>query len=252
MFWSVFYLFNFKGMKYAPVWLLFFFAWTGSAQSTSDSIPMDNRYLEDQFYIGITYNFLLDQPDNVSQRNLSYGLQAGFVKDIPLNEGRTRALGIGVGYGIYSYYSNLFAQESSDAINYSIVESGEFKRNKLENHMIELPIEFRWRNSTATEYKFWRVYGGIKLSYLLGARSKFLSDAEIDSDGLVTTVARRITFSNTNVSKFQYGLTINLGYNTFNVHAYYALNNLFDDGVQVNGQDITMTPLRLGFIFYIL
>lgn len=245
-------MFNFNHMKQALVCFLVLLVGFVRSQDTNDSIPVDNRYLEDQFYMGITYNFLLDQPDDVSQRNLSYGLQAGFVKDVPLNGNRTRALGIGLGYGVYSYYSNLFAQEVGDNINYSIVESGDFKRNKLETHMIELPIEFRWRNSTAADYKFWRVYAGVKLGYLIGARSKFLSDRELNSDGSIEREARRITFFNSDISKFQYGLTINLGYNTFNVHAYYALNNLFDNGAQVNGQDITMKPLRLGFVFYIL
>ncbi len=251
MFWSVFYLFNFGRMKEIWVGMLVLWGFCAAAQET-DSIPVDDRYLEDQFYMGITYNFLLDQPEDVSQRNLSYGLQMGFVKDIPLNGGRTRALGIGLGYGVYSYYSNLFAQEVGNDIGYSIVESGDFKRNKLETHMLELPIEFRWRNSTAADYKFWRVYAGVKLGYLIGARSKFLADRELNSDGSTAQEARRITFFNTDVSRFQYGLTISLGYNTFNVQAYYALNNLFEDGVQVNGQDITMKPLRLGFIFYIL
>ena len=38
--------------------------------------------------------------------------------------------------------------------------------------MIEMPIEFRWRNSTASSYKFWRIYAGAKLGYVAGARSK--------------------------------------------------------------------------------
>ncbi|MDO1499205.1 outer membrane beta-barrel protein [Winogradskyella maritima] len=86
-----------------------FFYWFAFlvCQIQTDTLLVDNRYLEDQFYLGLTYNFLLEKPDAVSQSNLSYGLQGGLIKDIPLNEERNIAMGLGVGYGYYTYYSNL-------------------------------------------------------------------------------------------------------------------------------------------------
>lgn len=184
---------------------------------------------------------MLNKPDNVTQRNLSYGLQMGLIKDIALNRDRTIALGFGLGYAVNSYYSNLVASETGNAINYSVMPSNDdFKRNKLETHMIEVPFEFRWRNSTASDYKFWRIYAGLKLGYVVGGRSKFVSLEDKQS------------FYNTDIQKFHYGLTFNFGYNTFNIHVYYSLNNLFNDSVVVNTEDITMKPLRIGLIFYIL
>ena len=224
--------------------LFILFSCVSLAQIVTDSVLQDNRYFEDQFYIGLTYNILLDKPDNVDQRNLSYGLQAGFIKDIPINKNRTTALGIGLGYGVYSYYTNLRAIENLDDFNYNVItEIDSLKRNKLENHMLELPLEIRWRNSTASEYKFWRVYAGIKLGYVLGGRSKYVSNKANEE---------RDSFYNSDIRRFQYGLTFNFGYNTFNLHAYYALNSLLNDGVTVEGMDISMKPLRIGLIFYIL
>ena len=216
-----------------------------NAQTVTDSVMVDERYLEDQFYLGITYNFLLSKPDEVGQQNLSYGLRTGFIKDIPLNQERTVALGLGLGYGAYFYYSNLLATETVGETAYSIVATdGDFIRNKLGTHMLEVPIEFRWRRSSPTEYKFWRIYTGITLSYVAGARSKYVS--KIDN----RTVKN--SFTNTDITKFQYGLTLNVGWNTFNIHAYYALNSLFQSSARLNGQRINVQPLRLGFIFYIL
>jgi len=227
-------------MKYVVSCSLFFLATMLFAQTESDSLGVDHKYLEDQFYIGITYNFLVNKPDGISQQSLSYGLQGGFIKDIPVNADRTVALGLGLGYGTYSYYSQLLASNTNGAISYaSTVDLEDFKRNKLETHMVELPIEFRWRKSTPIEYKFWRVYAGVKLSYVMGARSKLVTNS-------------RIAFANTDVTKFQYGLTLNLGWNTFNLHGYYALNKLFQDQASFNGAPIDMQPLRIGFIFYIL
>ncbi len=222
--------------------LFTFFALTfflGNSQIEQD--PPDTSYLEDQFYFGITYNFILDKPTDVSQQNLSYGLQAGFIEDIPLNEDRTVAFGIGLGYGVYSYYSNLKAGETSNGFSYRIpIEEENLRRNKIETHLIEMPIEFRWRNSTATSYKFWRIYAGAKLGYVVGARSKAVFEEYKDS------------FYNNDVNDFQYGLTFNFGYNTFNLHIYYALNNLFEGARTDAGEDINFKPLRIGLIFYIL
>jgi ABC-type oligopeptide transport system substrate-binding subunit len=212
-----------------------------TAQTLSDNSTSSERYLEDQFYLGITYNFVRNKPDGLSQRNLSYGLNAGFIRDIPLNQTGTRALGIGLGLALNTYYSNLVADESDDGFTYELnVNDPDFKRSKLETHAVEFPLEFRWRNSTPEEYRFWRVYAGIKAAYVVGARSKLVTENLKDS------------FFNTDIKDFQYGLTINLGYNTFNIHAYYSLSDLFESSETVNGEAIGFRPLRIGIIFYIL
>ncbi|NNF19840.1 MAG: PorT family protein [Flavobacteriaceae bacterium] len=207
-----------------------------------DSLLPDPNYLEDQFYVGLTYNILLNKPEGVKQRNLSYGLQGGFIKDIPLNLKRNVAIGIGLGYAVNSYYSNLRATENGEDFNYEVISDNfSYKRNKIETHLIEVPIELRLRNSDPVDYKFWRFYAGVKLGYVVGSRSKIVTKDFKDS------------FYNTDTDNFRYGLMVNLGYNTFNIHAYYALNTLFEPGkANVNGEEIGMTPLRIGLIFYIL
>lgn len=222
-------------MRFVILFLLIIFQ--SNAQVANDSIN-DTRYFEDQFYLGLSYNFILNHPVGSNQRNLSYGLQAGVIKDIPLNRRGTKAIGIGAGLALNSYYSNLVADISGDDISYSI--NDDITRSKLETHLVEFPLEFRWRNSTAEDYKFWRVYGGIKAAYVLGARSKY--DLGDISEG----------FKNTDLTKFQYGLTLNFGYNTFNLHAYYALTELFNGNASVNGEVLQYRPLRIGLIFYIL
>jgi len=200
------------------------------------------RYLEDQFYMGLTYNSLLERPQGVDQRSLSYGLQGGFIKDIPLNNKRTFALGLGVGYGINSYYSNLVASSENELVTYEVGTDIEgFRRSKLETHSLEFPIELRWRNSSPQDFKFWRFYPGIRLAYTFSARSKLATDSGKEA------------FQNDDLRTFQYGAMINLGYNTFNLHVYYGLNALFNDDVRTTDGDVLgVKPLRLGLIFYIL
>jgi len=203
----------------------------------------DERYLEDQFYFGFSYNLILDQPQDVNQSNLPYGIQLGFIKDIPVNKSRNIGLGLGIGYGTDSYFSNLQATMlDGGIINYAVLEDNSFRRSKIGTHQIEVPLELRWRTSTSSEYKFWRVYAGVKFAYLFSARSKFVSETE------------RFSFSNPDIQDFQYGLTLNFGYNTFNIQAYYALQNLFQDNTVITdtGEMLQLAPLRIGIIFYIL
>lgn len=213
------------------------------AQTVTDTSQVNQRYFEDQFYAGITYNFILDLPDQASQRNISYGLQAGFIKDIPLNEDRTFGFGLGMGLALYTYYTNIRSEENGDDFTYKIVtdeDEPDFKRSKLETHLLEVPMEFRWRNSDTSTYSFWRIYAGVKFGYAFNARSKFV---------LTNT---KESFRNTDVRSLQYGLTLNFGYHNFNIHAYYSLANIFNDDVFLSDNVIEFTPLRVGLIFYIL
>lgn len=211
-------------------------------QSSVDSIQeLDQNYLEDQFYVGVAYNVLLDTPEDMGQRNFSYNLQAGFIKDIPFNQRRNFGLGIGIGYAVNSYYSNLVASEEGNQVTYSVTPDVGFNRSKLETHAVEFPLELRWRTSTAADYKFWRVYAGVKFGYVFSGRSKLVMDSGNES------------FSNPDIQEFQYGLMLNFGYNTWNVHAYYGLYSLLKEGTTLNEAPIDdLNILRIGLIFYIL
>lgn len=202
---------------------------------------IDSLYREDQFYIGVNYNFLFSKPSGVTQRNLSYGLQLGIIRDIPLNRNRNVGLGIGLGYSWDTYYTNLLASKADQGITYSILDGRSFKRNKMGNHLVQLPIEFRWRTSTPADHKFWRIYTGINIGYVFANSSKFVSDSE------------KVRFTNDDIRNFQYGLSFNFGYGTWNLHLYYALNPLLNNGVVTDeGEYIKMKPLQLGLVFYIL
>ena len=214
-----------------------------SAQKV-DSLELhkvDSNYLEDQFYVGLGYNALRDKPDLFSQRNLSFNLQLGFIKDIPLNAARNVGLGIGMGYAVNSYYSNMIATQGGSGTTYALVEESEFRRSKLETHSLEFPLELRWRTSNATDYRFWRIYGGAKLGYVFSGRSRLVLEGD------------RQGFSNGDIDPLQYGLILNVGYHTWNLHFYYGLNPLLEEGAQLDsGESLDLKVLRIGVIFYIL
>ncbi|MGX1928703.1 porin family protein [Flagellimonas sp. 2504JD4-2] len=222
-----------------PILLMFFLF--GYSQENQTEKQYGEKYLEDQFYVGLGFNILLNKPTNVTQSSLSYNLQAGFIKDIPFTPMRNFGIGIGLGYATNSYYSNIVAQQANNDITYQIGGVEGFRRSKFETHAVEMPFELRWRTSTASDYKFWRIYTGAKLGYVFSGKSRLLTDTG------------KSGFSNENIQKLQYGLILSFGYNTWNVHAYYSLNPLLEDSVMVDGGEaIDLRVLRIGVIFYIL
>ncbi|UJH68440.1 porin family protein [Allomuricauda sp. SCSIO 65647] len=211
------------------------------AQVYPESEYAGTKYLEDQFYVGVGYNFLLQKPEDVVQRSLSYNLIAGFIKDIPINQRRNVGFGLGLGYAVNSYYTNLRASQNGDEITYTIIDLDDFRRSKFETHAIEIPVEFRWRTSTDVEYKFWRIYSGINFAYVFARSSRLVTDESSDR------------FKNDDIRNFQYGAYVRFGYNTWNINFYYDLSTLLNDGVVLdNGSPIEMRSFRIGLIFYIL
>ena len=213
--------------------------------SPNDSLTViDNKYREDQFYFSVTYNLLAKTPENLSQQGFSSGFHLGFIRDFPFNERRNWAIGVGLGVSSNSYNQNmLIAELPSGNYEYSIIDedSISFRKNKFSTYLVEMPFELRWRTSTATEYQFWRIYTGFKVSYVFYNTSKF--------DGSIGKI------KNANIgdiTSLRYGLTLSVGYSTWNAHLYYGLNSIFDKNATINGEEVDMRSIKIGLMFYIL
>lgn len=208
---------------------------------SEEEITEDLNYREDQFYVGVTYYLLRRMPTDMSQNGFSSSFQIGFIRDLPLNEARDFSIGIGMGYSANSVNQNLQFDEENGEISYSIVENGSFSKNKFARHLIEIPIEFRWRTSTPEVYKFWRIYPGIKFGYVFASSVKFKGEPK-------NYKIRGIDDFN----KVQYGITLTAGYDKFNAHVYYALNSIFKDGAELNGESLNISVVKIGLMLYIL
>jgi Outer membrane protein beta-barrel domain len=212
------------------------------AQDTLQLEKADDKYLEDQFYAGITYNLVMKRPSNSSQNNFSNGIQLGYIKDIPFHTKTNKGFGIGLGYAVNSYYTNLRASKIANDIEYEVIASSvSYRRNKIETHLVEIPMEFRWRTSTAKSYKFWRIYTGVKWGYVFANVSKYIENHQKEK------------FFNPDIQRFQYGLYVSFGYNTWNFYANYQLSPILKEGtLTMDGEGIRMNALNIGLIFYIL
>ena len=149
--------------------------------------------------------------------------------------------------GLSSLNQNLliFNQPSNSIPSFKFLErtDGSYSRNKLNYTTVDLPIEFRWRTSTPKTYNFWRIYPGIKFSYIISSRSKYVGD-------LGNITLRDID----NFNAFQYGLTLSAGYSGVNLFVYYGFQSLFKSGTSTIDNILLdqITSLQFGLSFYIL
>ncbi|TRX36655.1 porin family protein [Flavobacterium restrictum] len=208
---------------------------------TDTKVKIDSLYREDQFYFSFTYNSLKNTPKDYSKNKFSTGFSGGFLRDMPINKKRTFAFATGIGLTYNNYVQNMAITGTSNLPSYAIIESTtSYSKNQFSQLLIDLPLELRWRTSTYESTKFWRIYGGIKCSYLVSDKSIYKSD-------LVNTTIK----NNKDFNPFQYGVYLASGYNTLNVYAYYGLNSLFKSG-QIAGESLQMKAFNLGVVFYIL
>ncbi|WP_343763825.1 porin family protein [Gangjinia marincola] len=205
--------------------------------------PIDSSYREDQFYIGFTYNVLVDRPDNVNQTGFSGGLNLGFIRDVPFNNKRTLGIGVGLGLSVNTYVQNLFIGEEAQnettifrALDRDIIT---FDTNRFSTYLIEVPFHFRWRSSNIEKYKFWRIYTGLQLGYIYHFSSYFNQSNNTVRQTDVPELER-----------FRLGTSFSFGFNAVNFQVYYALNDLFD--AEIDGEQIGLQPIKVGLIFYLL
>ncbi len=228
-------------MRFYHLLILFFC----SAVFAQDTIPnfaaIDSLYREDQFYLGLSYNLLQNRNDGIRQNKISYGITTGFLRDMPINKRRNVSIAAGLGYSFQNYNQNILVTKFDNVFSYATIDpAAPFTKNKIMTHAIEVPIEFRWRTSTAESHKFWRVYTGFKVGYVFYNVSKYNgSQGEF------------VYKNNPDISDIQYTVYTALGYNTWNFNVSYGINPIFNNG-SLSGNPIKLTTLSLGLQFYIL
>ncbi len=213
-----------------------------SILSYSQINEVDDKYREDQIYFGVFYNSLINSPTDFNQNKFSSSINLGFIRDIPLNKSRNFGIGLGLGYSNSSFHNNLKFSNINNQLDVKIVSDlDSFTKNKWVLNELELPFEIRWRTSTPENYKFWRIYFGLKTSYIVSSKVKY--ESSLDNQTI-----RNLPFNN-----FQSGLTLNAGNNTWNLGVYLGLQPLFDKEFTKNHINIkNIKQFKVGLIFYIL
>ena len=205
---------------------------------SQSSEQLEENYREDQFYFGSSYFIQSESIPDFKQNGFSGNFQFGFIRDLPINNNSTRAIGIGLGYERNFFTSNIQPIQENSKIDYRIVISKFLEsKNKISFSSISIPIEYRWRTSDINEFKFWRVYSGFKLkkNFPLYSNPSYGSELKIDE-----------------IEDWTSSIYLNAGYNTWNISLEYDLNPLIKNKKTLNGDNLNLSFFRLGLIFYIL
>lgn len=205
----------------------------------------DSLYREDQFFLGFSYNLMLNVPEDVSLAAFSGGLELGFIRDMPLNERRNVSIGLGAGWAFDNFGNSLFIGEdevSGQTLFRALDNRLEsYDKNRFSMQQVTLPFEFRWRTSTPNENSFWRIYLGFKIGYVYYYRSNFEQPGNIVRQTDIPEL-----------QPWRFGTTLSFGYSTFNFHIHYGLNPLFNSDATLDGNPIDMNVLKFGLMFYLL
>ena len=217
--------------------LLFFLPFFTQLSFTQSGISND-FYREDQFYFGSSYFIQTEPIENFKQNGFSGNFQFGFIRDFPLNNNSTKAIGIGLGYERNFFTSNIQPIKTNGNIDYRIVISRFLEsKNKISFSSFVLPIEYRWRSSSINQYKFWRIYSGLKIkkNFPLYSNPSYGSEITIDE-----------------IEDWTTSIYLNTGYNTWNISLEYDLNPILKNKKTSNGENLNISFFRLGLVFYIL
>lgn len=224
-------------MKIAVFISSFLFSFCLFAQ---ENLSNENKYYEDQFYVGLQYNSLIRSTKGIENNGVPYSFEAGFIKDIPFNQQRNIGLGLGIGYSYDVLRPSISITENNSKFEFAIDENATAYR--YETHNLEVPFEFRWRTSTATTYSFWRIYTGASFIYSfknevsLNAKNASTSFSDIDA-----------------LNKINYTLYSSIGYGTWNFHIKYYLKSPFKNTITtLDNQKLNFNQLKIGVMFYIL
>jgi len=200
----------------------------------------DEKYYEDQIYIGIQYNNLVTSNGDIENNGIPYSFEAGFIKDIPLNKRRNIGLGIGFGYSYDILRPNIIALPNGNSFDFSI--NNDFSSYKYQSHNLEFPVELRWRTSTSKNSSFWRIYTGGSIIY------NVKNEAEFD------TGTETVSYTNLDaLTKLNYVAYTSIGFSTWNLRLKYYIKSPFKDSTRTtDNRKLNFNQLKIGIVFYLL
>ena len=209
----------------------------GQVFSQESPLTVSSFFREDQFYLGASFMILQSADSEFQPQGLSRHFQWGFIRDLPLSSSGKFAGGIGLGMSFERHTTNLERNIDDLLPSYYISPESEtslfFTKSTL-----ELPLTLRWRNATANDFAFWRIYGGISLQWNYFNKMR----------------QQNLVIKNTNgLQKFGTVAHLSFGYNTWNFYFAYQLSSFFDsEAINLESVAQDLNPIKIGLIFYIL
>lgn len=135
--------------------------------------------------------------------------------------------------------SNILLKENVSSLSYDLIDENDvkYKKNVLTSTYLRLPLAFEWRTDKLRSGERVKVAFGAMTGILLKGTQRLKSDAN----------GKQKFRDNYNLSSFQYGPFVRIGYDDFGVFAKYYVNDMFENSpAQENLNNFTF-GFTLGF-----
>jgi hypothetical protein len=183
---------------------------------------------KDRIVVDFSYDSFTHLPAGITQKPYSLGGNVYFIWDYPVGYGPF-SLAFGAGFSTHDVHTNGKIVYSIDGNYTSFVPvTTKYNTNKLSCNYFEIPLELRMR--TRGDHDF-LVYIGFKGGYAYNVHTKYE-----DADGKIKIYKIK------NINPWRYGPTFRIGYDQFNLQAFYSLSELFYKGHGEPG----MAPFSVG------
>jgi hypothetical protein len=182
----------------------------------------------------IYQDFWMNWPAGMNVRAINQGAGTFITYNVPLGESPV-SFALGAGIGWHNLYSNMTINNiKADTTVFSrIPDSIDYSKSKLGLTYLDFPVELRFVAKNKMRFSV-----GVKLGYLLDAKTKFKGD-NTEGDEYVSKFKQV-----NNADKFRFGPVVRFGYNWFQIMGYYSVTHIFDKNL---GPD--MYPISVGVTF---
>ena len=107
-------------------------------------------------------------------------------------------------------------RDASGVPQIAMMESDEYKSSRFALQTLDIPIQVRFRGSTAERYDFWRVYAGVTVSWVI-------KDYATLNNGAFKVRYYNLPY----LQNWLFTANLQVGYGKFTLRADYTLNPLF-------------------------
>lgn len=214
-------------------------------QTTYEALNLANRP-NDHFMIEFGYDNWAGKPDTIRTKGFSRSFAFYFMMDFPFKTDPHFSVGAGLGIGV----SNIFFDKQQVLVEASNnqtlafpdkTNSDHFKKYKLVNTYLELPLELRYAFNPENTNKSWKIALGVKPGVMLSAYTKGKNLLNAAGQLEQTFIEKRSS------KQFFNGIravgTARISYGFFGLFGQYQLTSLIK-----SGQGPTINPYSLGIV----
>ena len=187
----------------------------------------------DHLMFQVAYDGWTGKPDSISshQSGFSRGLNIYIMTDKPFKGDSRFSIGLGIGVGssnIFFKKENVDIESLNVRLPFQKLDSTtHFKKYKVSQSFLEVPLEFRYSSHPEDPAKSWKVAIGLKAGTLINAHTKG-KDLQDKNNATINTFTEKVSnkkfFNTTRLAG-----TARIGYGIFSFYGSYALNNVLKD-----------------------